>query len=63
MNEFIKTSKEIDSKQKEWIAFSSELNDAFLKLKSENSKLRNEIKSKGLMSEDGLGYTELSRDL
>ncbi|CDW82395.1 UNKNOWN [Stylonychia lemnae] len=63
MNEFIQKSESINKQQKSWVEFSTNLNDEYLKAKNENAQFRSKAKQLGLLTEDGYGFSELSRDL
>eukprot|EP00347_Sterkiella_histriomuscorum_P009030 403342797 len=63
MNEFTIKSQQIDQQQKQWIEFSLRLNDEYLKVKNETQNLKKQAHKLGLLSEDGFGFSELSKDL
>jgi hypothetical protein len=63
MTDFVELSRDCDVKQREWIEFSTKLNEDFLKAKAENSQLKKQAQKLGLLNEDGYTKSELAKDL
>ena len=63
MTDFMQKAEDSEASQKRWVEFSQQLNDDYLRLKSENNALKKQAQSLGLLNEDGYTYSELSKDL